>query len=364
VAVVVSFIAIVIFVVASIALMRFKLLRALEPRGMSWIAKAVGGVSQAGSIMLFNRIYQEVLARLTDLENWKTGTQYEDAAIAKDFSFKIVNAYFACFFVAFVQNNIKVFGEDMHCPEWNCMSELTMTLATIFTVQLTVQQAMELGMPVGKQLWRKLTTSREKGLRRASAMLADGTEEGGLSEEAAQAMLPEYPGVIDDYAEMIIQLGYVNLFAAAFPFMAALALLNNLVEIRVDAYKLLALCRRPPHKSAQDIGMFQSVMEVLTTLGIMTNCALVGFVSHGLAFYFPDMTPTERVWTVILCENGLLLFKAMLDGSLDDACAPADKAYRLRCFVRNKLLSEVDFLRPRGDKQLYTSESGDPYYGD
>jgi hypothetical protein len=108
VAVVVSFIAVVIVVVASIALMRFKLLRALEPKGMSWIAKAIGGVSQAGSIMLFNRIYQEVLTRLTDFENWKTGTQYEDAAIAKDFSFKIVNAYFACFFVAFVQNNIKV----------------------------------------------------------------------------------------------------------------------------------------------------------------------------------------------------------------------------------------------------------------
>ncbi len=34
--------------------------------------------------------------------------QYEDATIAKDFCFKLVNAYFACFFVAFVQNNFKV----------------------------------------------------------------------------------------------------------------------------------------------------------------------------------------------------------------------------------------------------------------
>jgi hypothetical protein len=34
--------------------------------------------------------------------------QHEDATIAKDFCFKLVNAYFACFFVAFVQNNFKV----------------------------------------------------------------------------------------------------------------------------------------------------------------------------------------------------------------------------------------------------------------
>ena len=108
VSVVLSFIVVVILVVSSIAFMRFKLLKVLEPKGFSWLAKGIGGVSQAVSIMVFNRIYQEVHSRLTDNENWKTETQYEDAAIAKDFSFKIVNAYFACFFVAFVQNNVKV----------------------------------------------------------------------------------------------------------------------------------------------------------------------------------------------------------------------------------------------------------------
>jgi hypothetical protein len=49
-----------------------------------------------------------VLKALTDFENWQTETQYEDARIAKDFCFKLVNAYFACFFVAFVQNNFEV----------------------------------------------------------------------------------------------------------------------------------------------------------------------------------------------------------------------------------------------------------------
>jgi hypothetical protein len=41
--------------------------------------------------------------------------------------------------------------------------------------------------------------------------------------------------------------------------------------------------------------MWQAMMEVLTTCSIVTNCALVGFVSHGLLFYFPDMTSNERV---------------------------------------------------------------------
>ena len=111
-------------------------------------------------------------------------------------------------------DSVQVFGEDMHCPMWNCMSELTMTLATIFVVQLTVQQAMEVGLPFFKQVLQDVRTNREKGLRRASAIAWDsqtnlmeaGTDEVAsgravkMSEEEAQALLPAYPGVIDDYA--------------------------------------------------------------------------------------------------------------------------------------------------------------------
>ena len=96
---------------------------------MSVVGKGIGSGCQAVSIMFFNKIYQRVLVWLTDFENWQTETQYEDATIAKDFCFKIVNAYFACFFVAFVQNNILVWGVDLHCPMWHCMPELTGTLA-------------------------------------------------------------------------------------------------------------------------------------------------------------------------------------------------------------------------------------------
>eukprot|EP00961_Rhodomonas_salina_P263342 3558312-Rhodomonas_salina.1 len=43
-----------------------------------------------------------------------------------------------------------------------------------------------------------------------------------------------------DWQEMVVQYGYVTLFAAAFPLTSALALMNNIIEIRTDAYKLLA----------------------------------------------------------------------------------------------------------------------------
>ena len=43
--------------------------------GLSVVGKAIGGACQAISIMIFNKIYQFVLVKLTDFENWQTDTQ-------------------------------------------------------------------------------------------------------------------------------------------------------------------------------------------------------------------------------------------------------------------------------------------------
>ena len=49
----------------------------------------------------------------------------------------------------------------------------------------------------------------------------------------------------DDYLEMVVQYGYVTMFAAALPVAPLLALLNNIFEANVDLTKMLK-CRRIP----------------------------------------------------------------------------------------------------------------------
>ena len=44
--------------------------------------------------------------------------------------------------------------------------------------------------------------------------------------------------VLDDYTMSLIQFGYVALFSAAFPLAPLLAMINNLVQTRVDAHKI------------------------------------------------------------------------------------------------------------------------------
>lgn len=67
----------------------------------------------------------------------------------------------------------------------------------------------------------------------------------------------QYDGTFADHLEMFIQLGYVVLFSSAFPLAALCALINNLVEMRSDAFKLCYIFQRPFGQRVPNIGTWQ-----------------------------------------------------------------------------------------------------------
>lgn len=73
----------------------------------------------------------------------------------------------------------------------------------------------------------------------------------------------------------VIQFGFVTLFVASFPLAPVLALVNNLFEIRVDAWKITTQFRRVVPEKAQDIGAWQPILQGVAILAVVTN------VSYG-----------------------------------------------------------------------------------
>merc|ERR1711863_200623 len=51
--------------------------------------------------------------------------------------------------------------------------------------------------------------------------------------------LAENEGLFEEYLEMVLQFGFITIFVAAFPLAPLFALLNNWVEIRLDAQKFV-----------------------------------------------------------------------------------------------------------------------------
>lgn len=69
----------------------------------------------------------------------------------------------------------------------------------------------------------------------------------------------------------VIQFGFVTLFVASFPLAPLLALVNNILEIRVDAWKLTTQYRRLVPEKTRDIGAWQPIMQGIAILAVVTN---------------------------------------------------------------------------------------------
>jgi len=91
---------------------------------------------------------------------------------------------------------------------------------------------------------------------------------------------------------------------------------------------------------AADIGTWMSILEIMTSVCIMTNCMLVGFVSNGLYFYFPDLTPETKIWTVIMAEHVLFLLKAFLESVLGDPPKREQEMYDAEQYHKEKAIKK------------------------
>jgi hypothetical protein len=78
-----------------------------------------------------------------------------------------------------------------------------------------------------------------------------------LSQAEIECSQPKWPDLYDDYLEIVIQFGYIIFLSTLFPLAAFFSLLNNLLEIRTDAFKLCMIYQRPFSQRVKDIGHWQ-----------------------------------------------------------------------------------------------------------
>jgi hypothetical protein len=184
----------------------------------------VGGV-QTGSIItalinavqiqVLNAVYNSVAIRLTDYENHRTNTEYEDSLIAKTFIFQFVNSFSSLFYIAF----IKPYILDLDPCVGSCMAELQSSLGTIFLTRLATGSVLKLLLPYIAQKQKEKAESRGKDLEELSEV------ERAFIQQEYHVML----GPFADYANLAIQFGYATMFIAAYPLAMIMSFISNYV---------------------------------------------------------------------------------------------------------------------------------------
>ena len=73
----------------------------------------------------------------------------------------------------------------------------------------------------------------------------------------------------------VLQFGFITIFVAAFPLAPLFALLNNWVEIRLDAQKFVCETRRAVAERAENIGIWFKIMEMIAQLAVISNVRVI-----------------------------------------------------------------------------------------
>ncbi|CAF3476960.1 unnamed protein product [Rotaria socialis] len=229
-------------------------------------------------------LYYWVAQKLTDLdlECHKYQSKYDDSLTVKIYIFQFVNYYSSLFYIAYFKGRFfeypSKYGEpnstgfQEQCDPAGCFVDLSIQFVVIMTGQQIVIGIVEFFMAM-------FGTIKRACCSRDDSTLEQWEKDRNLYDLNSIVL-------IDEYLKLVIQFGFVTLFVAAFPLAPLCALINNLIELRLDAWKLLTKYKRPLPFKASDIGIWNDIIAAVSHLAVLTNAAIIAWTSE----FIPKMS--------------------------------------------------------------------------
>ncbi|XP_056138913.1 anoctamin-7 [Lampris incognitus] len=246
------------------------------------IASISGSVLNLLVILMLSRVYTSLAHILTRWEMHRTQSKYEDMFILKVFIFQFVNFYSSPIYIAFFKGRFvgypgtynTLFGiRNEDCGAGGCLIELAQELLVIMVGKQLINNIQEFIFPKLKSWWQRkeLHPLQEELMKEAQQMESPPWE--------TDHRLLVCEGLFSEYLEMVLQFGFITIFVAACPLAPLFALINNWIEVRLDAHKFVCENRRPVVERAQNIGIWFPILQVITHIAVLSNAFLIAFTS-------------------------------------------------------------------------------------
>ena len=216
----------------------------IDPYG-AWKA-VVPSLVNSIAIVTLGIIHKKIVTALNNWENYQTESEFESNLVSKVFLFEFMVNFTGLFYVAFIIR-------DMYQLYFAILVQLVVIQFFSMIVSYAMPQI---------DVW----LNRRKTILSWSDVLVNS----------------DHYDTFDDFCEVSIQVGYFTFFSAAFPAAAALSLINNIVEIRMDSYTILLHQPRPTPSRASGIGVWQDIIETMTFVSLAFNAVLLAVTSNCL----------------------------------------------------------------------------------
>lgn len=189
------------------------------------------------------------------IENHRTQSQYDRHRVTKLVLFEFVNNFMSLFYIAFIIRD---------------MDMLRNQLQIMLIISQAINNLQEAILPLALKYLKDSTEKLSiKSYRKNQALIMEpklfkeiklpeiNSDDTRIRCANIEGEMEDYEGTYDDYLELFIQFGYVFLFSSVYPVAAFWAVLNNVLEIRADAFKLCKIYQRPMCRKVKDIGAWQ-----------------------------------------------------------------------------------------------------------
>ncbi|KAK9468010.1 calcium-activated chloride channel-domain-containing protein [Lipomyces arxii] len=311
----------------------------------------------------FTKFYGMIATGMTDWENHASEHTYATSMTQKMFVLNFLTSYMGLFLSSYVYlpfghliaPNMELIAINMRYFIGEKASAKAFTLNTlrlkqqyiyfIATAQL-INFFVETCLPFiqrkifseAKKLQGKVTGTQVTGIVDAKS------EAAFLSRVRAEAEYPDYE-VAEDYREMVVQFGYLSLFATVWPLAPAFSFVNNWVELRGDAVKICLDTKRPIPAKADSIGPWLDNLSFLTWLGSLTTASLVAMyrTTNGDSNSLVSTRPWVLFATVLLSEHVYLVVRylvSLMFASFDSDILQKDK--KQKYISRRSIMAEQD----------------------
>jgi hypothetical protein len=331
-------------------------------KGSLWITWGQS-IIHAFLLQLNAEYFPHYVASLNEWENYRLERVYEDSLITKTLIFQVTNNFTAATITTFFKEKLfnNCSGDDS-----SCIDDLRCLLISIIVVRMT----MTIWRIIKSVVYRfkdnltesvgNLSSDAIHGISTLTGVNSDDDsddeEAGGggdygdtnaekinllnLSEESDdrqfidEAKLTPYEGTFNSFSESALQFGFVNLFSVAMPALPIFALIENFIILRINAWRLCALHRRPHVVASSDIGQWAFYIKFLSFMGVIWGCGIIIFAGPN----FNSSTTNSKLVYFLGSVQLLFYFKIIINSCINSVPEWVDTLNKRNNYIIKKYI--------------------------
>lgn len=292
---------------------------------------------------LLNFILMNVSYALNDFENYRTHSEYRTSLIIKVFAFRFVCYFASLYYYAFtsqgdeqtIENGLLRVASGVLiyttvAQWWGLFLQIYFPLI-VYKIRMKLRRKRLLKelaeVEIEEEELLNTTLEEQEGeeskiqqIRLVNKRLLLDQAQDEIWMEALRPQHDSFPG----YITAVVQFAYVTCFSVVLPITPFICLLNYLAFMRLDAYKVCKVRRRPLSEKTGGIGVWEHLLHIVVVISVLTNCWLLGFTHSRFKWIEETYEPIGLFIFVVCFEHIMLLIKYAMHA----ACSTLPRSVR------------------------------------